>query len=64
MEIRAAASSPEAAVQTWLAVQTAVESICQRDGCAEDESAAAVQRSAQAEGISLLEAALRVAGKS
>ena len=64
MEIRAAASSPEAALHTWLAVQAAVESICQRDGRPEEESAAALQRLAQADGISLLEAALRVVGKN
>ena len=63
MEIRSTQPSPEAALQTWLVVQAAVGSICQ-SGRSEDESAAALQQSAEAAGISLLDAALRVVDKN
>ena len=63
MEIRKAQPSREAATQTWLLVQAAVEILC-RSGCPEDESAAKLQQSAEAAEISLLEAALRVIGRN
>lgn len=64
MEIRKAAASPEEALQTWLTVQAAVAKISEKDGCPEEEAAARLKQAAEADGSSLSEAALRVAGKN